>query len=112
LLGRWFEKVKFQEVHHLSRTAEGLCVTIGNFSSEDFLDEHHSFNEIEAVHPLWESSEHFTLAANQETRRLRSPRIGPDFRQKSKSAIEMLRQYRQDLALGLQVSPRYTSLFA
>ena len=42
--------MKFKLVHHFSRTAEGLCITIGYFSSEDFLDEHHSFNEIEAVH--------------------------------------------------------------
>jgi len=42
--------VRFKPVHHLPWTAEVFRIAIGYISSKDFLDEHHSFHEIEAVH--------------------------------------------------------------
>src|SRR6266702_8345434 len=40
----------FKPVRHLPWTAKVFCIAIGYISSKDFLDEHHSFDEIEAVH--------------------------------------------------------------
>src|SRR6266705_690432 len=40
----------FKPVRHLSWTAKVFCIAIGYISSKDFLDEHHIFDEIEAVH--------------------------------------------------------------
>src|SRR5205809_1187288 len=40
----------FKPVRHLSWTAKVFCIAIGYISSKDFLDEHHNFDEIEAVH--------------------------------------------------------------
>ncbi len=43
-------EMKFKPIHDLVCHAEVLRICVGYLYSKDILDEHHSFNNIEAIH--------------------------------------------------------------
>src|SRR6266566_2162626 len=96
----------FKPVRHLSWTAKVFCIAIGYISSKDFLDEHHSFDEIEAVHRFGNHGYILALGWRKQAIALRTrpmsikailrqqPSTWPDRSMKERCFVEVRRRTR------------------